>query len=120
MQEMLRSGQRKAWLLRGYHSGLDEDVSEGWRRADPLSVCGKERNKSLGNQRPASFIPVARKILQKIIKRSVYKHLEDNKVIKIHQHGFEKNKSCQASFSFYSERMTGNFLTWARLFLQHQ
>lgn len=82
-----------------------------------MPVCEKEGNGSLGNQRLTSCIPVARKILLKIIKQSIYKHLEDDKVIKNSRRGFDKNKSCQASFVFYSERMIGRTLTWGRLFL---
>lgn len=76
-----------------------------------MPVSEKEGNEHLGNQRPASFIPVARKMPLKIIKQSIYKHLEDNKVLKNSQRGFDKNKSYKASFIFYSERTTGRILT---------
>lgn len=82
-----------------------------------MPVCEKEGNERPGTQRPASFIPVARKIPLKIIKQSIYKHLV---VMKNSRRGFDKNKSCQASFIFYSERTTGRILTWGRLFLLPQ
>ena len=75
-------GQSEAWLLWGYHRVRGEEVSEDWGRANAVLVCEKKENESLGNQRLASFILVTRKILLKIIKQSIYKYLDDNKIIK--------------------------------------
>uniref|UniRef100_A0A8C3FN21 Poly [ADP-ribose] polymerase 9 n=1 Tax=Chrysemys picta bellii TaxID=8478 RepID=A0A8C3FN21_CHRPI len=47
-----------------------------------------------------------RKIMEQIINQSVYKHLEDNKVISNSQYGFVNNKSCQINLIAFFDRVT--------------
>ncbi|XP_067329304.1 DNA-3-methyladenine glycosylase-like isoform X1 [Anolis sagrei] len=46
------------------------------------------------------------KILEKIVKEAVCKHLETNAVIANSQHGFIKNKSCQTNLISFFDRAT--------------
>lgn len=91
----------KAWLL-GVITG---DVARRFRRTgEGQMLCLSLRRRMIvwGTKTQSSFIPVVKKMLLKINKQSIYKHLEDNKVIKNSLRGFGKNKPCQASFTFYS------------------
>ena len=60
-----------------------------------VSIFRKGIKEALENFREVSIISVPEKILEQIITRSIYEHLENNKVIRNSQHGFVKNKSCQ-------------------------
>uniref|UniRef100_A0A674JL29 Macro domain-containing protein n=1 Tax=Terrapene triunguis TaxID=2587831 RepID=A0A674JL29_9SAUR len=55
---------------------------------------------------PVSLTSVPRKIMEQIINQSVYKHLEDNKVISNSQYGFVNNKSCQINLIAFFDRVT--------------
>lgn len=61
----------------------------------------------LRNYRPVSLTWLPRKKVHQIIKQSIYKHLQDDKVIKISQHRFVKNKLCQANLISFSDRLNG-------------
>ena len=53
-----------------------------------------------GNYSPGSLASILIKTVEQIIKQSVYKHLEYNKVIWNRQHGLVKRKSSQSYFVF--------------------
>ncbi|CAM5117477.1 unnamed protein product [Eretmochelys imbricata] len=56
----------------------------------PVPIYKKENEDNLGNYKPVSLTSVPGKIMEQIIKQSICKHLEDNKVISNIQHGFVK------------------------------
>uniref|UniRef100_A0A674JIV0 Reverse transcriptase domain-containing protein n=1 Tax=Terrapene triunguis TaxID=2587831 RepID=A0A674JIV0_9SAUR len=68
------------------------EIPEDWKRANIVPIYKKGNKDNLGNYRPVSLTSVPGKIMEQIIKQSICKHLEDNKVISNSQHGFIKNK----------------------------
>lgn len=61
----------------------------------------------LCNYRPVRLTWLPRKKVHQIIKQSIYKHLQDDKVIKISQHRFVKNKLCQPHLISFFDRLNG-------------
>lgn len=69
----------------------------------------KERKKdNPGNYRPVSLTLIPRQILEKIVKQSIYNHLEEQKLVGRNQHGFVKSKLCQANLISFYDRVTGH------------
>lgn len=69
------------------------ELTEDWRRANlVLSLkSGTERTSGI---RPISLTLIPEKILEQIVKPSLFNNHEDNRVIRNSHHGFIKNKSC--------------------------
>ncbi|CAM5104307.1 unnamed protein product [Natator depressus] len=81
-----------------------EDRRDSRRLEKPIYKKGNKNNP--GNYRPVSLTSVPRIIMEQIIRQSICKHLEDNKVISNSQHGVVKNKSRQTNLIAFSDRIT--------------
>ena len=70
------------------------EMPEDWRMANitPLHKKGAKNNPS--NYRPISLTSIPCKLLEHIIKSSMYNHLEKYRLITNKQHGFRKHFSC--------------------------
>ncbi|CAM5164334.1 unnamed protein product [Eretmochelys imbricata] len=79
---------------------------EDWKRANIVPIYKKGNKNNPGNYRPVSLTSVPRIIMEQIIRQSICKHLEDNKVISNSQHGVVKNKSRQTNLIAFSDRIT--------------
>uniref|UniRef100_A0A803TIT8 Reverse transcriptase domain-containing protein n=1 Tax=Anolis carolinensis TaxID=28377 RepID=A0A803TIT8_ANOCA len=66
----------------------------------------KRTTQTITSHRYGSLMSIPGKILEKIIKEVVCKHLETNAVIANSQHGFTKNKSCQTNLISFFDRVT--------------
>ncbi|CAM5124933.1 unnamed protein product [Natator depressus] len=82
------------------------EIPEDWKRAHIVLIYKKRNKGNPGNYRPVSLTSVPGKIMEQIIKESICKHLEDNKVISNSQHGFVRNKSCQTNLIAFSDKVT--------------
>uniref|UniRef100_A0A803TV46 Reverse transcriptase domain-containing protein n=1 Tax=Anolis carolinensis TaxID=28377 RepID=A0A803TV46_ANOCA len=82
------------------------EVPADWRRANVVPIFKKGKKNDPNNYRPVSLTSIPGKILEKIIKEVVCKHLETNAVIANSQHGFTKNKSCQTNLISFFDRVT--------------
>ncbi|CAM4630454.1 unnamed protein product [Lepidochelys kempii] len=82
------------------------EIPEDWKRAHKVLIYKKGNKGNPGNYRPVSLTSVPGKIMEQIIKESICKHLEDNKVISNSQHGFVRNKSCQTNLIAFFGRVT--------------
>lgn len=77
----------------------------------PLSKRGARAAQGKGrlrnyNQFKSVQLQVPGKILEQMIKQTIYKHQEDNRVSSS-QHGFVKNKSWQTDLIFICDRVIG-------------
>eukprot|EP00061_Rhincodon_typus_P004628 g23049.t1 len=59
-----------------------------------------------GNYRPVSLTSVVGKLLEKILRDKIYKHLEANVLIRDKQHGFVLGRSCLTNLIKFSEDLT--------------
>ena len=73
------------------------EVPDDLRMANIASVFKKSKKAEAGNYRSVNLTSIPGKFLEQIIKSSFCKHLENNALITINQHGFIKNKSCQTN-----------------------
>ena len=69
-------------------------VPRDWRDAIVTPLFKKGNRSETGNYRPISLTCIVCKVLESMVKRVIVEHLEDNKLIKISQHGFVKGRSC--------------------------
>ena len=69
-------------------------MPEEWKKASVVPIFKTGSKKSPNNYRPVSLTSQVCKVLERIIKRHVSKHLLDNDLITNEQHGFVPRKSC--------------------------
>ncbi|GAB0177906.1 mitochondrial enolase superfamily member 1 [Grus japonensis] len=72
---------------------IDRGHWEKWRKvnATPIFKKGK-KGKNPGNYRPVSLTSVPGKVLEKLIMKTIFRHMNNKKAIRSSQHGFTKGK----------------------------
>ncbi|MES9974559.1 MAG: reverse transcriptase domain-containing protein, partial [Candidatus Thiodiazotropha sp.] len=77
-----------------------------WRQA---SICpiykGGDRH-SPSNYRPISLTSIPCKILERLLKKRIMSHLENNKLLSQRQHGFRPNHSCLTNLLCFMDSLT--------------
>ena len=82
-----------------------------WKKGNITPIFKKGSKTDPLNYRPISLTSVVCKILEKLIRCSIMKHLEENHLLSPHQHGFRSNKSCLTQlleYLHFVEEMTDN------------
>ena len=69
-------------------------VPKSWRRANISPIFKKGLKTDPANYRPISLTSIPCKIIEKILKDFIMKHIFENKLINKCQHGFVRFKSC--------------------------
>ena len=69
-------------------------IPEDWRKAKVCPIFKKGSRLSANNYRPVSLTSVVCKIMEKLVRENIIKHLEMNKLINDNQHGFMHGRSC--------------------------
>eukprot|EP00061_Rhincodon_typus_P003592 g20467.t1 len=81
-------------------------VLEDWRAANIVPLFKKGNRDNLGNYRPLSLTLVVGKLLERIQRDRIYKHLEKHGLIRDSQHGFVRGRSCLTKLiEFFKEVM---------------
>ena len=70
------------------------EIPQDWKDAIVVPLFKKGNRSEACNYRPVSLTCIICKIMEKIIKEDMMKHMENHKLIKESQHGFMNNKSC--------------------------
>ena len=83
------------------------EIPEDWKKANITAIFKKGRKNNPGNYRPVSLTSHVGKIMEKIIKEEIVKHLENNNLITDSQHGFRSKKSCLTNLLEFSENIAG-------------
>ena len=65
-----------------------------WKKSNICPIHKKGDRQAINNYRPVSLLPICGKILERLIFNSLYKYVEENKLLSIHQSGFRCNDSC--------------------------
>ena len=69
-------------------------LHEDWKIAQITPIVKKGHRCKPGNYRPVSLTDIICKILEKLVRRNIVDHLEQNELINPAQHGFVKDISC--------------------------
>jgi len=75
-------------------------VPDMWKQANVIPLFKKGDDSLMNNYRPISLLPSVSKILERIVLKSVYNFMLDNKVISPHQSGFQPGDSTTNQLSF--------------------
>ena len=64
-----------------------------WKKSNICPIHKKGDKQAINNYRPVSLLPICGKILERLIFNSLYKYVEENKLLSVHQSGFRCNDS---------------------------
>jgi ribonuclease P/MRP protein subunit RPP40 len=81
-------------------------VPQDWRDADVCPLFKKGKRDKAENYRPVSLTSIIGKLLESILKDTIVKHLEENKLLKDSQHGFTSGRSCLKNLLVFFEFIT--------------
>ena len=76
------------------NSVINECFPNEWKKANIIPIHKKDDKKIIKTYLPASLLPIWSKIFEKIIFNSLFKYLEDNKLLNCNQSGFRLGDSC--------------------------
>ena len=77
-----------------------------WKAANVCPIFKKGGKTDPGNYRPVSLTCVIFKMVESLLKDSIVKHLNENKLIRDSQHGFMSGRSCLTNLLEYLEALT--------------
>lgn len=78
-----------------YRKSLQEGtLPNQWKKANVSPIYKKGSRKDPGNYRPISLTSVPSKILQRIIRDAIIKHMVTKQIFTKEQHGFRHGRSC--------------------------
>ena len=78
-----------------FRTSLNEGIlPHQWKSANITPLFKKGNKSDPGNYRPVSLTSIPCKMMEKIIRESIFKHLEEHNLLTEHQHGFVTGKSC--------------------------
>ena len=81
-----------------FQCSLDQgQIPDCWKQGvvSPLYKNGDRHDRK--NYRPVTITSVLCRVLEKIMRKQILFHLENNNIITKHQHGFTKRKSCETN-----------------------
>lgn len=81
-------------------------IPESWKQANVSAIFKKGDRKKPENYRPISLTSVPGKMLEKIIRDALVKHMSSNDLFSDVQHGFISGKSCVTQLLEYMEDLT--------------
>ena len=70
-------------------------LPDDWKHANVVPIYKKGPKHIPANYRPVSLTCICSKLLEHIIASQLMSHLDDNKIIYQHQHGFRAKRSCE-------------------------
>ena len=75
-------------------SSLDSsELPEDWKRANITPIFKKGKRSTALNYRPVSLTSIVCKLLERLIRKRLMKHLDDNNLLTDHQYGFRSRRS---------------------------
>ena len=88
-------------------------VPQDWRTASITPIFKKGSRAESQNYRPVSLTCILCKVMEKVIRKHIVHHLQENKLISRQQHGFIQGRSCVTQCSQINLEYTtySNFIT---------
>ena len=78
-----------------FRKSLQEGIlPQEWKIAHISPIFKKGSKSAVNNYRPVSLTSILCKIMEKLVRKHIMKHLEENNLISKHQHGFVPGRSC--------------------------
>ena len=78
-----------------FNSCINQSIfPDMWKKSNICHVHKKGDKQTINNYRAVSLLPVCGKIFKRLIFNSLFKCLEDNKLLSVHQSGFRSSDSC--------------------------
>ena len=65
-----------------------------WERSNICPIYKKGDKQIINNYKPASLLLTCQKIFERIIFKSLYEYVEENKLLSVRKSGFPSNDSC--------------------------
>ena len=72
----------------------ERTLPSDWKKARITPIFKKGRKKDVSNYRPVSITSQTCKIMERILRKRILQHLEENDLLSSCQHGFMSKKSC--------------------------
>ena len=90
-----------------FQQSIDQSrVPQQWRTANIIPIFKKGSKRDAANYRPISLTSHIGKLLERIIRDHILRHLDNKQLIKPSQHGFLPGRSCQSNLLEFLERVT--------------
>ena len=90
-----------------FQQSIDQSrVPQQWRTANVIPIFKKGSKRDVANYRPISLTSHIGKLLERIIRDHILRHLDNKQLIKPSQHGFLPGRSCQSNLLEFLERVT--------------
>ena len=90
-----------------FQQSIDQSrVPQQWRTANMIPIFKKGSKRDAANYRPISLTSHIGKLLERIIRDHILRHLDNKQLIKPSQHGFLPGRSCQSNLLEFLERVT--------------
>ena len=86
---------------------MDESILPPiWKKADISAIFKKREKKKPENYRPISLTSVPCKLMEKLVRDIIVRHMTENNLFSNAQHGFIKGKSCVTQLLEFLEDIT--------------
>ena len=90
-----------------FQQSIDQSrVPQQWRTANVIPIFKKGSKRDAANYRPISLTSHIGKLLERIIRDHILRHLDNKQLIKHIQYGFLPGRSCQSNLLEFLERVT--------------
>ena len=77
-----------------------------WKKATVTALHKGEDKHNAQNYRPVSITSVLCRIMERILKKYIVQHIEENELLASEQHGFVRNRSCLSNLLLNIEYLT--------------
>ena len=83
-----------------------ETLPEDWKMAAVIPIHKGGRKDTAGNYRPVSLTSVVLKVMERLLRDKIGKHLSTHDLISAQQHGFMRNRSCLTNLLSFLDEIT--------------
>ena len=80
-----------------------------WKNRNIVPVHKKGDKQVVNNYRPVSFLPVCRKILERLVFNSLFDFLDNNSLLSVNQSGFRPSDPCESELLSICHKIHASF-----------